>query len=62
MKVDYLAKAETSLVATARFAEPIDFAQITAGRDVVVTIEVRDKQGKEVVHAEITTWVTPKPS
>lgn len=61
MKVDYLAKAETSLTATAEFAAPIDFAAITTGRDVVVAIAVRDKAGKEVVHAEITTWVTPKP-
>ncbi|MCA0156859.1 DUF4442 domain-containing protein [Tsukamurella sp. M9C] len=62
MTVDYLAKAESSLVATATLAEEIDWDAITTGRDVVVDIAVRDKKGTEVVHAKITTWVTPKPS
>ncbi|MDF0530841.1 hotdog fold domain-containing protein [Tsukamurella sp. 8F] len=61
MKVDYLAKAESSLTATARFAEDVDWDAITKGRDVVVSIAVTDNSGKEVVHADITTWVTPKP-
>ncbi len=61
MKVDYLTKAESSLVATARFKEPVDWDAITTGADVVVVIPVTDRNGTEVVHAEITTWVTPKP-
>lgn len=61
MKVDYLAKAESSLTATATFLEPVEWESITTGQDVVVDIAVRDKKGTEVVHAQITTWVTPKP-
>ncbi|GIZ98055.1 hypothetical protein TTY48_26670 [Tsukamurella sp. TY48] len=61
MKVDYLAKAESSLTATATFLEPVDWDAITAGQDVVVDIAIRDNKGTEVVHAQITTWVTPKP-
>ncbi|GAA4390281.1 hotdog fold domain-containing protein [Tsukamurella soli] len=62
MKVDYLAKATSSLTATATFAEPVDFDAITTGREVVVSIAVTDSRGAEVVHADITTWVTPKPA
>ena len=40
-------------------AHPIDFATITEGTDVVVSIEIRDTDGIEVVHCDITTWVTP---
>lgn len=60
MKVQYLAKAETRLHATAHLAEPPDFATITEGTEVVVPIAIRDNRGAEVVHAEITTWVTPR--
>ena len=58
MNVQYLAKATTSLRATARIEVP-DFAAITEGTDVVVPVSVTDCNGTEVVHAEITTWVTP---
>ncbi len=58
MHVQYLAKAETGLRATATLKD-IDFAEITEGRDVVVSVAVTDHAGKEVVHADITTWVTP---
>jgi len=56
--VAYLAKATTSLRATARL-EPPDFAAITDGTEVVVPVSVTDRSGAEVVHADITTWVTP---
>ncbi|WP_241472205.1 hotdog fold domain-containing protein [Mycolicibacterium neoaurum] len=58
MTVQYLAKATTSLRATARF-DPPDFATITDGAEIVVPVRITDRSGAEVVHAEITTWVTP---
>ncbi|WP_132992076.1 hotdog fold domain-containing protein [Gordonia zhaorongruii] len=62
MTSQYLAKAETRLTAHAEFAEPIELATLTAGTDVVVSIRIVDTEGTEVVHCDITTWVTPKPS
>ncbi|MBD0021106.1 DUF4442 domain-containing protein [Gordonia pseudamarae] len=59
MSASYLTKATTRLTATATLATPIDFATVTDGTDVVVSIEIRDTAGTEVVHCEITTWVTP---
>lgn len=58
MNVSYLEKATTSLRATARLTPP-DFASITEGTDIVVAVSVTDGHGVEVVHADITTWVTP---
>ncbi|MDT5179506.1 MAG: hypothetical protein QOJ95_3704, partial [Mycobacterium sp.] len=48
----------TSLRATARI-EPPDFRAITDGTELVVPVSVVDRSGVEVVHADITTWVTP---
>jgi len=58
MSVQYLQKATTSLVATAQLTPP-DFTQITEGAEVVVPVSVVDQHGAEVVHADITCWVTP---
>ena len=58
MSVQYLQKATTSLRATARIEQP-DFTAITEGTEVVVPVSVTDRVGAEVVHADITTWVTP---
>lgn len=58
MTVQYLAKATTSLRATARLTPP-DFHAVTEGTDIVVPVSVTDRHGVEVVHADITTWVTP---
>jgi acyl-coenzyme A thioesterase PaaI-like protein len=58
MTVQYLQKATTSLRATARL-DPPDFASITEGAEIVVPVTVTDRGGAEVVHADITTWVTP---
>lgn len=58
MNVQYLEKATTSLRAVARL-DPPDFAQITDGVELVVPVSVTDRNGVEVVHADITTWVTP---
>ena len=57
MNVQYLEKATTSLRAQARL-DPPDFASITDGTEVVVPVSVIDKSGTEVVHADITCWVT----
>jgi hypothetical protein len=53
-------KATTSLRAQARL-DPPDFESITDGTEIVVPVSVVDKSGTEVVHADITTWVTPAP-
>jgi acyl-coenzyme A thioesterase PaaI-like protein len=58
MTVQYLEKATTSLRALARL-DPPDFAQIVDGVELVVPVSVIDQAGAEVVHADITTWVTP---
>ena len=58
MNVQYLEKATTSLRAQARL-EPPDFTAITEGTELVVPVSVIDRAGTEVVHADITTWVTP---
>ena len=56
--MQYLQKATTSLRARAA-VEPPDFTQITDGFELVVPVSVTDRSGTEVVHADITTWVTP---
>jgi Domain of unknown function (DUF4442) len=54
-----LEKATTSLRAQARLDPSPDFHAITDGVDVVVPVSVIDRAGTEVVHADITCWVTP---
>ncbi|MGH3644404.1 MAG: hotdog fold domain-containing protein [Mycobacterium sp.] len=58
MTVSYLQKATTSLRATARL-DPPDFRLVIEGTELVVPVSVTDRSGQEVVHADITTWVTP---
>ncbi|WP_395312174.1 hotdog fold domain-containing protein [Mycobacterium sp. AMU20-3851] len=58
MTVQYLAKATTSLRAVAEFTPP-DFDAVTEGTEVVVPVAITDRAGTEVVHADITCWVTP---
>lgn len=60
MNVGYLTKAETGLRAVARLDDIPDFGAITEGAELVVPVAVYDKSGAEVVHADITTWVTPR--
>ncbi|MFW0795557.1 hotdog fold domain-containing protein [Gordonia sp. CPCC 205515] len=60
MTTRYLAKATTRLTAEAVLAEPVDFASLTEGTDLVVNVRVLDTHGTEVVHCDITTWVTPR--
>jgi acyl-coenzyme A thioesterase PaaI-like protein len=57
MNVAYRQKATTSLRAQARL-DPPDFTTLTDGTEIVVPVSVVDKSGAEVVHADITTWVT----
>jgi acyl-coenzyme A thioesterase PaaI-like protein len=58
MNVRYLEKATTSRRAQARL-DPPDFGSITEGAEIAVPVSVVDKSGTEVVHADITCWVTP---
>lgn len=58
MSVAYLQKATTSLRAVAQLSPP-DFGLLTEGVELVVPVRVLDEAGIEVVHADITCWVTP---
>ncbi|MDL9944877.1 hotdog fold domain-containing protein [Gordonia sp. ABSL11-1] len=58
MTTQYLTKATTRLTAEAELDEAVDFAAIADGADVVVRVRILDKAGTEVVHCDITTWVT----
>ena len=61
MQTSYLAKATTRLTAEATpAAGAIGFDEITEGVDVVINVRVLDTSGVEVVHCDITTWVTPR--
>ncbi|GAA1479865.1 hotdog fold domain-containing protein [Gordonia sinesedis] len=59
MNTQYLAKATTRLTAEATLAEAVDFDALTEGTEVVVAVRITDTRGDEVVHCDITTWVTP---
>jgi len=56
MTIDYLGKAETDVRAVARLA-PIGEGD---ARDAVVSVDVFDRAGERVVHADITMYVSPK--
>jgi acyl-coenzyme A thioesterase PaaI-like protein len=56
MAVDYLKKAESDVEAHASVAA-IDEGP---GRDVPVTVEVKDRAGDVVCRAVITMWVSPR--
>lgn len=58
MLTKYLAPAKTSLRATAELTEIPVFGD--EGREVVVPVYIRDVDGTEVVHCDITIWVTKK--
>jgi len=57
--VQYLAPATTSLRARAGL-DPPDFSTITDGVELVVPVSIVDDSDTEVVHADITTWVTAR--
>lgn len=56
MRVDYLAKANTSLVATATFLTPPAFG---AAEDVPVRVDLADRDGQVVCRATIDLRVSP---
>ncbi|WP_338893203.1 hotdog fold domain-containing protein [Rhodococcus sovatensis] len=58
MTVRYLAKATTSLTAVAQLTDLPDFDAITDGADLVVPVSITDRDGAEVVHADITVWIS----
>ncbi len=57
MQVQYLAKCKHSAHAKARIDIPADIGN---GVDCVVPVEIFDRDGTKVAHADINMWVTPK--
>lgn len=60
MTVSYLAAGRTGMTARAELDELPDFTAVTEGTDLVIPVYLTDRSGAEVVHADITVWVTPK--
>ena len=56
MQVEYLKKAESGVEATAVLAK----VEEGPGREVPVTVEIRDAAGVIVCRAVITMWVSPR--
>lgn len=56
MTIEYLAKAETDVTATAR----LDKTEWAGAENVAVPVTVTDTQGKEVVRAVISMYVSPR--
>jgi acyl-coenzyme A thioesterase PaaI-like protein len=56
MTVEYLKKAESDVEAQASVAEIAE----GPGRDVPVTVEIKNAQGAVVCRAVITMWVSPR--
>ena len=56
MTIEYLAKAETDVIATAR----LDKTEWTGAQNIGVPVTVTDANGKEVVRAVISMYVSPK--
>jgi acyl-coenzyme A thioesterase PaaI-like protein len=59
MTVEYLAKAETSLRAVAELDAIPEFGD---PMELPVPVRIHDADGKLVVRAVITIWVTPRPA
>lgn len=53
-------QAESGLRAVAELGSLPDFASVPEGLELVVPVRVYDIAGAEVVHADITIWVTPR--
>lgn len=58
MTIEYLAKAETDVRGTAR----LDRTNWSGAEDVGVPVTVVDAQGREVVRAVISIYVSPRPA
>ena len=56
MTIEYLARAETDVVGTAR----LDKSTWGAAEDVAVPVSVTDARGREVVRATISMYVSPR--
>jgi len=56
MNINYIKKANTTLIATAVMPEVVE-GQIA---DTIVTVSVLDANGIEVVQADIIMYLTPK--
>jgi len=59
MSVQYLAKAETDLLAVATFPQPPAFS--AEREDVDADVTLTDAAGNEVVHATISLRISPRP-
>lgn len=57
MTVRYITKATTSLTAVAQLPSIPDFETVD-GADLVVPVSITDRAGTEVVHADITIWLS----
>ncbi|MDD7967624.1 hotdog fold domain-containing protein [Actinomycetospora lemnae] len=60
MSVQYLAKADTDLLAVATFAQAPAFSD--EAEDVDAEVVITDGRGQEVVHATITLRISPRPA
>ncbi|WP_068159612.1 hotdog fold domain-containing protein [Rhodococcus phenolicus] len=61
MTTRYLTKATTGLHAVAQLTDLPDFETITGdtgGAELTIPVSIGDKNGTEVVHADITVWIT----
>ncbi len=52
-------EAQSRLRATATLDRIPDFDTVTEGTELTIPVSIRDRAGTEVVHADITVWVTP---
>lgn len=57
MKVEYLQKVESDMSATASIEMPHEWGD---KEDLIVPVEITDKQGKLVFRAEITMYITAR--
>ncbi|MGF6824609.1 acyl-coenzyme A thioesterase PaaI-like protein [Microbacterium sp. ZKA21] len=59
MNVAYLKKAKGTLTAVGTIGG-LDTLEVGEARDVIVAVDITDRAGVVVVHADITMWVTPR--
>lgn len=58
MTVRYITKATTSLTAVAELTPLPAFEDIVDGTNLVIPVSISDRSGTEVVHADITVWIS----
>ena len=59
MNVAYLKKAKGTLTAVGTL-DGLDTLEVGESREMIVAVDVTDRAGVVVVHADITMWVTPR--